>query len=190
MVDTRQKVIEAAIQSFSMFGYKGTTMDKVAKLADVGKGTIYLYFASKDELFHHILAGIAEEIRNVAEEALAGQRPFFEELEQAIRQVLQFRSKHELLVKLALEAKALGTTKVLEGLEGIDNAVIRFLSGELRRGQEQGDVADCNPEVVAYVMLRTYFSLVTEYANRMAPISDEEIQQTFHQVFVRGLTVV
>lgn len=42
-IDRRQQVIEAAEKSFALFGYKATTMDQVAKIANVGKGTIYTF---------------------------------------------------------------------------------------------------------------------------------------------------
>lgn len=44
MSDKKQQIIDAATQSFSLFGYKATTMDQVAKMANVGKGTIYTLF--------------------------------------------------------------------------------------------------------------------------------------------------
>jgi AcrR family transcriptional regulator len=56
-VDRKKKILEVAAKSFSLFGYKATTMDQVARLANVGKGTIYLFFKNKEELF---LASIAE----------------------------------------------------------------------------------------------------------------------------------
>ncbi|MER2090772.1 MAG: helix-turn-helix domain-containing protein, partial [Sporosarcina sp.] len=45
-MDRRQVILEAAAKSFSLFGYKATTMDQVAKIANVGKGTIYTFFAN------------------------------------------------------------------------------------------------------------------------------------------------
>ena len=42
-IDRKRSIIEAATKSFSAFGYKATTMDQVAKLANVGKGTIYTF---------------------------------------------------------------------------------------------------------------------------------------------------
>ena len=38
--DKKLKIINAAKKSFSNFGYKATTMDQIAKIAQVGKGTI------------------------------------------------------------------------------------------------------------------------------------------------------
>ena len=58
-MDRRGMIIEAATKSFSLFGYKATTMDQVAKLANVGKGTIYTFFKNKEELFNEIVDIIA-----------------------------------------------------------------------------------------------------------------------------------
>ena len=55
IVDRKKLIIEAAAKSFSLYGYKATTMDQVAKLANVGKGTIYTFFKTKEELFDEII---------------------------------------------------------------------------------------------------------------------------------------
>lgn len=46
-VDRRKLIVQAAAQSFALFGYKATTMDQVAKIANVGKGTIYTFLRIK-----------------------------------------------------------------------------------------------------------------------------------------------
>jgi AcrR family transcriptional regulator len=47
----RDKIIQAAIQSFSQTGFDRTKMEDIAKRLGLSKGTIYLYFASKEDLF-------------------------------------------------------------------------------------------------------------------------------------------
>src|SRR6202167_1300729 len=46
-----QEIIEAAFLEFSKNGYAVTTLDQVAERAGVTKGTIYVYFESKEHLF-------------------------------------------------------------------------------------------------------------------------------------------
>lgn len=46
-IDRKRQIIEAATKSFSLFGYKATTMEQIAKLANVGKGTIYTFLKTK-----------------------------------------------------------------------------------------------------------------------------------------------
>ena len=65
-VNRRQDILNAATQSFSLFGYKATTMDQVAKLASVGKGTIYTFFANKEELFNEIITKLIADMQQKA----------------------------------------------------------------------------------------------------------------------------
>ena len=62
-MDRRQEILEAASKSFSLFGYKATTMDQVAKIANVGKGTIYTFFANKEILFQEIVVKMISEMK-------------------------------------------------------------------------------------------------------------------------------
>jgi len=53
-IEIRGKIIKAAIDAFSKYGFDRTRMDDVAKTADLSKGTIYLHFKSKEDLFYAI----------------------------------------------------------------------------------------------------------------------------------------
>src|SRR6202142_3004877 len=46
-----QEILEAAFTEFSRNGYATTTLDQIAERAGVTKGTIYVYFESKEHLF-------------------------------------------------------------------------------------------------------------------------------------------
>lgn len=50
----KEKIKKAAIKNFSKTGFAITKMDDIAKTADVSKGTLYLYFQSKEDLFESI----------------------------------------------------------------------------------------------------------------------------------------
>jgi AcrR family transcriptional regulator len=49
--DRPKEILEAAFEEFSRNGYAATTLDQVAERAGVTKGTIYVYFESKEHLF-------------------------------------------------------------------------------------------------------------------------------------------
>ena len=46
----RQEILDAALKAFLKHGFHKTTMEKIAKEANIAKGTLYLYFSSKEEL--------------------------------------------------------------------------------------------------------------------------------------------
>ncbi len=47
----RENLLDVADQLFSKQGLKKTTIDEIAREAAIGKGTVYLYFTSKEEIF-------------------------------------------------------------------------------------------------------------------------------------------
>src|SRR5260370_37696420 len=49
--DTKEKILLAAIQRFSRFGYRRTSINDVAEEAGVARATVYLYWKRKQDLF-------------------------------------------------------------------------------------------------------------------------------------------
>ena len=51
----REAIIQAATQAFQEFGVNGTSMDKLAELANVSKRTVYNHFSTKEDLVMHLI---------------------------------------------------------------------------------------------------------------------------------------
>ena len=49
---TKQAIMDAAITLFSTNGFENTSIEELAKVAGVGKGTVYGYFQTKKEILH------------------------------------------------------------------------------------------------------------------------------------------
>ena len=83
--ERRASIVEAAARIFAERGARATTMDDVALAANVSKGTLYLYFSSKDELFvamtHRPLDEVLRRFEQLVEEDLDGMAL----LEQLVR---------------------------------------------------------------------------------------------------------
>ena len=60
----KNKIIEGAITTFSKYGYDKSRMDDIAITANLSKGTIYLYFKNKEELFNAISERNTNELKN------------------------------------------------------------------------------------------------------------------------------
>jgi AcrR family transcriptional regulator len=52
--EVKERIIQSAVECFSKYGLDRTRMDDVAQKADVSKGTLYLYFKNKEDLFYII----------------------------------------------------------------------------------------------------------------------------------------
>ncbi|ELK45825.1 TetR/AcrR family transcriptional regulator, partial [Halobacillus sp. BAB-2008] len=70
--EKRERILQAAIQMFSMNGYSNATIKEVAKAAGVSFGTVFTYFENKEELFH---ASVLEPLEEVKAVMLASPEP-------------------------------------------------------------------------------------------------------------------
>lgn len=82
---TRARIIQVAAREFARLGFDQANINVIAELAGIGKGTIYLYFENKRDLFLAMLRHIANrqlaEIRN----ALAADGTLRQRLERLFR---------------------------------------------------------------------------------------------------------
>jgi len=63
-------LLDAAITCFGRSSFHATTIDHIAKQADLSKGSVYRYFKSKDEILLAILDKFNREITELTESAL------------------------------------------------------------------------------------------------------------------------
>jgi AcrR family transcriptional regulator len=65
----RTVILDAALRVFGQYGYRRTSMDDIAREAGIGKGTIYLSFATKEEVFQALSQRLAQRMLAGAEAA-------------------------------------------------------------------------------------------------------------------------
>lgn len=186
-MDRRGMIMDAATKSFSLFGYKATTMDQVAKLANVGKGTIYTFFKNKEELFHEIVTFIVKEMIVEAEGAIRTERTFIENVHQALFQLLKFRSHHQLMIKLIQEEKEMGTHAVSEMLQHIENEIISYLKNKLDTAIAKGAIPSTNTELTSFLLLKMYVALVSDWERNHESLSSEQIADIMKKFLLKEL---
>ena len=70
VLDKQRAILDAARTTFNAFGYRKTTIAKIAKLSGVADGTLYLYFQSKEDLARAALADFYAELTRSAQEGV------------------------------------------------------------------------------------------------------------------------
>ncbi|MCJ8014396.1 TetR/AcrR family transcriptional regulator [Paenibacillus sp. KQZ6P-2] len=189
-VDRREQILHAAAQSFALFGYKATTMDQVAKIANVGKGTIYTFFTNKEELFDEILYSVILEMKELAESKIRREHTFFENLYSVLDALLEFRDDHELLIKLSQEVRDVGTPKAREGIAKLERVILDNLEREIAYARNQGEIKPCDPQVVAIVLFKLYIALTSDFNQIREPLSKDEIHHYIRLFMADGLANV
>ncbi len=71
----RAAILEAAQKLFSQYGYRRTSIDDIAREAEIAKGTVYLSFKSKEEIFRALCESLAQRVETDAAAAAALDAP-------------------------------------------------------------------------------------------------------------------
>lgn len=72
----KDNVLNAAEELFSTKGYEKTTVDDIAHKSQYSKRTIYIYFKSKEEIYHNIILKGINLFKNYIREALKSHKDF------------------------------------------------------------------------------------------------------------------
>lgn len=92
---TRRHIIQVAAREFARLGFDQANINTIAELAGIGKGTIYLYFENKRNLFLSMLRAIAQEQLATIRTALAREGSMQQRLERLFLAFVDLASADE-----------------------------------------------------------------------------------------------
>ena len=101
--EARARIIETAIRLFGRHGLANVTVDHIADVADIGKGTIYNYFETKEDIVVAYLAGLEPAIQARVQKLIRHKgKTLAEILTEYIRYQFQLKKKHFEFVRVFL----------------------------------------------------------------------------------------
>ncbi len=106
-IDRRQSIVETAARLFAEHGFAGCDMECVAGTLKIAKGTLYLYFPGKVELFRACVDWGMAEMQRVIVEAAQSEQPPFLRLARSIRAYLEFFDQNPQYVELLIQERAM-----------------------------------------------------------------------------------
>lgn len=98
----RQEIVQAAIKIFSRRGFDAARAEDIAHAAKIAKGTLYLYFRSKEALYSAVIAHAVAELQRLSAQSIEAADTFPEKLAAAIAIRLRFWTEHEALYRLLI----------------------------------------------------------------------------------------
>src|SRR4030042_1760819 len=91
----RQKIIDVGLELFGKFGIRKTNIEDITKHCGIAKGTFYLFFPSKEQLFLHIFTAVSAEMhQSLFKTLLASRVPPKEKLKTFLRAQYQAIGKN------------------------------------------------------------------------------------------------
>ena len=155
--ELRERIFRSALDLFAQKGFLETTVEDITNAADVGKGTFFNYFPSKD----HILLAFGEmqlaRLREAVEEARQTNEPLPKFLRSLTTRMTEEPARNPDLIRVLLLA-FLSNPEVRQAMLDLQTRVLALHSEMIQLGQERGEIRkDLAPIEIAQVFRQVIF---------------------------------
>lgn len=174
--DKSQEILIAAAGLFSIKGFENTTVDEIAAQANVGKGTIYLYFKNKEHILVEILEDSLNQIYEIFEGATTSPGNFLDQLQQVFYNSFIFFEANRNLFQIFHKASlkfSMNEKQRLSFKEKQNNFSI-VLTEFFKRGIHEGFL---RPEVPKYLTC-AFSGILSQFAYEWLISEEQETQVT------------
>ena len=194
----RQQIIVAAKRVFSEKGYSKSTMEDIAREAELSPGTLYLYFKNKDELYASLSLRILQylniRLEDVKKEKDIETRLKIAAIKEALFDVYQFDPM--ILINMfhlqSSETLKNLSSPLLENITELSRNSLAILAEIFKDDTGQDNFASHHPTAIADIVWSLFTGVVLwEESKRMIDNEKDFLKQTLDvafEIFSRGIT--
>ena len=175
--ERKKMVVRCAKAVFSQKGYYQASISDIIQRAGIARGTFYLYFRSKRDIFNSILDELAKDLDGVIKRInLDPSASALEQLRSILRSIIMLALEDRDMTQIVL-SRAGGLDSEFDGkLREFYETVLSVIESSLQRGIELGLVRKCNTKIIACCVL----GCMKEVVNHI--LSDEEAISQLNQI--------
>jgi AcrR family transcriptional regulator len=177
--ETRERIFRAAMDLFAQRGFFATTVEDITEAADVGKGTFFNYFPSKE----HVLSVLHEiQLKKVGQALSAAKstkQSIHEVLRELVMRVAEEPARSQLLAR-GLLSTVLSSDAVREMIVDTLDRGREMLGEVLSMGQERGEI---RKDLVAEELARGFQHLVLGTVLHWSIGSPADLQERLSNTF-------
>ena len=148
----KSEIADAATFLFAKNGYDSTTLDDIAAKSEFGKGTIYNYFNSKEEIYDYIIEDIFSSHLDLLKKADDESKTFRDLVERITYDILEFcffySDKFQLLVTVRTNRFKFGSKKCSDICLKFDEEIFNIYKKRILLGIENKEIIDINPDTL------------------------------------------
>ena len=193
--EKKQEILKAAMKMFAQNGVVNTKMTDIAAAAGIGKGTIYEYFRSKEDIFAdaygHIFLETEKRIGNVLESRISPEEKLRKLMNVTIEEFLvgdggEFAG---IMMSFLSEGVRNKNERIMEiiDLKKIYSEYRIMISGILEEGISRGQFRDMDTHVAASVIIGAMDGILLQYIMDRNVFSPEKAIEVLLDSFLRGI---
>jgi len=165
-VEKKTEILLAAGRIFFKNGFEGTKIEDIAKEAGIGKGTVYEYFASKQQLFEEMIIFSQNTFVSEMQKVLAGGECIKEKFKLFARFMTEMIKEHIQIFDLMSNSKII-IREMGAIMHEFNLRMEEVLVGVVEEAKNRGELrSELKPELLTSVMMGT----VVQYCSKMVVV--------------------
>lgn len=183
-----KNILDTAVRLFSEKGLKGTTIEDIALQSGIAKGTFYLYFKDKHDLFSHIMENLSyeHEKRQLSIHELSSWE---EKLKHYILMQVDFFSSNLFLARISVkEVYGLNEETARIFFKAIDrhvNLLTAIIKGGCKAGEFEAD--NIRKTAAACLGMINYYILYENLEYKICDSNNEKTAEFLYTLLMKGL---
>ncbi|MGH7778678.1 MAG: TetR/AcrR family transcriptional regulator [Candidatus Binataceae bacterium] len=159
----RERILASGLQLFAYEPYQAVTMDRVGEAAGVAKGTLYLYFQSKEDLYLEILSDGLETIARSYASTVDPNAPVTDRLRHAVTLTVEFYDQRRDLLRLISTEEPRMAQARNRLIQGWRDRGVRFFTSLIEEGMQNGAFRAGDPLLATHAVLGGMRSVMLYY---------------------------
>ncbi len=194
----RQQIMVAAKRVFSTKGFSKTTMEDIAKEAELSPGTLYLYFKNKDELYAslslRILQYLIIRLEHVVNEKIEDPRKRVSALKEAMFDVYDFDPMILINMFHLQSSDTLKnlTPELLGEIKELSKRSLETMATIFEEGIQEGYFINKKPIAIADIVWSLFSGVILwETSKKIINKQKDYVKSTLEtafEIFERGIT--
>lgn len=185
--ERREMILEAAKKRFQRFGYSKTTMDEIAGDAGISKGTIYLYFENKEDIFNELLAREALEMERYLYRKVKDEGSVLKQLEMIFSGALEYLEHHPFLDSILSRDVDIVSPRILKHVFTVEERYVSVIEDYMRRGIDKGELEPFNPYITAYILYKIFEAFSYASTLKEKDFNKEDTLEIVRHLITKGL---
>ncbi len=186
-----KNIIKAAAKIFAKKGFHRTKVSDIVRTAGIARGTFYLYYKSKTELFEKLLDELMTQVlKNFADidyHTLNTQEDFYNHILKVSMRFKDLVLQNKDLAGIFLKELGMVGGKFQKKLESYHNGLMEISKEFLNYCYNKGIIRKVNPEIISYVASGMVRELLSRFLNGQIDAGVDEIIEEGVRFYVKGL---
>lgn len=184
-----RQIIDVAIDMFSERGFHQTTMQDIAETAGVGKGTIYRFFESKEDLISSLVEFAIEDITREIQSAIEKLSHPVEKLRSIIAVEVDYYDQHRNLAKFLVREVLGYRNKFEDHIKKIHSTRAAIVERVIQEGMDEHHLKRVNPATLAASLEGMVLASVIFWFMFSDSFPTQEIQNDIYTALFEGILV-